>query len=44
MLGKPRDAEERKPALPRAEHLAAAAQAQILLGDDEAVLGAPHHA
>ena len=32
-----------KPALPRAEHFAAPAQPQILLGDDEPVLGPAHH-
>src|SRR5205807_1164020 len=33
------EAEDRETALPRAEHLAAAAQPQILLGDAEPVLG-----
>ena len=37
-----RDAEARHAALPRAEHVAFAAQAQILLGDAEAVLGLAH--
>ena len=36
------EAEFRQAALPRAEDLAAAAQAQILLGDAEAVLGLAH--
>ncbi len=33
----------RQSALPRAEHLAAAAEPQILLGDHEPVLGPAHH-
>ena len=43
VLGQPRHAKLRQAALPRAEHLAAAAKLQIFLGDDEAVLGALHH-
>ena len=37
-----RDAEARHAALARAEHVAFAAQPQILLGDAEAVLGVAH--
>ena len=43
VLRQPRHAKLRQAALPRAEHFAAAAKLQILLGDDEAVLGALHH-
>ena len=43
MLGQARDAEPGQPALPRAEHFAAAAQAQILLGDHKPILGLAHH-
>ena len=39
VLWRPRHSECREPALTRAEQLAAAAQPQILFGDDEAVLG-----
>src|SRR5262245_41786372 len=44
MLRQARHAEEGKATLPRAEHLAAASELQILLGNDEAVLGAAHDA
>src|SRR5690606_6204008 len=37
------DAKLRHAALARAQHLAAAPQLQILLGDEEAVLGLAHH-
>ena len=38
-----RDAEGREAGLARAQHLALATQAQVLLGDPEAVLGLAHH-
>src|SRR5581483_1696484 len=42
VLGQACDAEGGEPALLCAEHLASAAQAQVLFGDDEAVFGPPH--
>ena len=42
MLRQAGDAEQRHPALPRAQHFAAAPQSQVLFGDDESILGAAH--